>query len=79
MEYVWVLYVCAGISGWGCGAIQRSPMPSLDTCITQMQSFSLQTNGSLATGEDSQAAYANCILYGADDAPPHPSSWNIKD
>ncbi len=79
MEYVWVLSICGGLSGWGCGSIHTSAMPSFEVCESQANSFKLQTNGIASADEDSQAAYATCQIRSIVDAPPHPSSWNIKE
>lgn len=79
MEYVWILSICAGISGWGCGSIHRTAMPSFEICSQEARNFELETNGVVSTDEDSQAAYATCQIVDVINAPPHPSSWNIKD
>lgn len=79
MEYVWILTICAGLTGWGCGTVNKSAMPSFEACSEQAKAFKLQVNGTLSTDEDAQAAFAICSIRDVSEAPPHPASWNITE
>lgn len=81
MEFVWVVTVCAGISGWGCGYYQRIPAPSFEACSEQVKAFNYHTNANLSAGENGQAALVVCEVVPSDSdlTPPHPKSWTFKE
>jgi hypothetical protein len=78
MEFVWVMSICVGVSSWGCGWLQRIPQPSHMVCDMEVKEFKLHTNSAMAT-DNGQVAYAVCELAAASKAPPHPSTWRVKE
>lgn len=63
MEFVWVLIVCGGISGWGCGNFSASPMPDFPTCQTAAAQVHFTTAvGSLSSGEAGRSGYTYCSV-----------------
>lgn len=90
MEFVWVLTICGGLSGWGCGAVTRSPMPSHDACIKQMEMISIKsTVGEKSSVDDGSGGYVTCQLLSVDDGTDGshyrmktktvPKSWRFTD
>jgi hypothetical protein len=80
MEFVWVLTVCGGLNGWGCGSTFRSPMPSYEACIQQAEiSRPASAVGALASGEDGNSSVVICQLLDIETAKllPHPRAWRI--
>lgn len=82
MEFIWALYVCGGLTGWGCGNVSLAAMPDFETCETARLGVVFgQTVGSQSSGEDGNSGYAICKVFSVDDYNmdmAYPPAWAFK-
>ena len=80
-EFVWVLVVCLGQSGWGCGGGKAiTPMPDYPACLEQMESInSAPFVGQMSSGEAGGPTVAICMALSGSQAPDYPPSWGFTE
>jgi hypothetical protein len=55
-----MLYVCAGITGWGCGVSSLIDYGTPEACNAALAQMVVKQNGNAATGGDGRQMIAFC-------------------
>lgn len=54
---VWVMVICGGLTGWGCGSISTGEFASKADCLEALSSVRFDVD---TAGENRMSAYAYC-------------------